>query len=297
LAGLAAAQEVAPDDSRFVTIPFEGTDGLDIHYLERGSDAGGAKPTFVLLHGSMFNAFTWDQTLDFFAERGRVIAYDQIPYGLSEKPVAGDWRARNPYASSAAVDQLFSLLDALAVGRVVLVGNSYGGVIAVQAALAQPARVEALVLVDPAVYVEEEMPAWLMNLPQMRRLGPLFARQLGQNEAFFRQTYRDPNRITDDRLAATSIHTQVADWDLALWEYLRAWSVDLSALAGQFGEIDQPALIVSGDSDTIVPVEDSQRLNTALQNSDLVILPQCGHVPQEECPEAFMGAVDAWLRR
>jgi pimeloyl-ACP methyl ester carboxylesterase len=297
LGGLVAAQAVAPDDSRFITIPFEGTDGLDIHYFERGSDAGGTRPTFVLLHGSMFNAFTWDQTLDFFAERGRVIAYDQIPYGLSEKLIAGDWDTGNPYAASAAVDHLFSLLDELGVGRAVLVGNSYGAVIAVQAALAQPERVEELVLVDAAVYVEEEMPAWLMNLPQVRRLGPVLARQLGQNEGFLRQTYSDPDRISDDRLAATSIHTRVADWDLALWEYLRVWSVDLSALAGRFGEIEQPALIVSGDSDTIVPVADSQRLDEALPNSELVILPQCGHVPQEECPEAFMGAVDAWLRR
>jgi pimeloyl-ACP methyl ester carboxylesterase len=297
LEGLAAAQEVAPDDSGFITIPFEGTDGIDIHYLDRGSDADGTKPTFVLLHGSMLNAFTWDQTLDFFAERGRVIAYDQPPYGLSEKLVAGDWTEGNPYALSAAVDQLFSLLNGLGVGRVVLVGNSYGGVIAVQAALAEPEWVEELILVDAAIYVEEEMPAWLMDLPQVRRLGPVLARQLGQDEGFLRQTYLNPDKISQERVAATSIHTRVADWDLALWEYLRAWSVDLSALAHQLGEIEQAALIISGDSDTIVPVADSQRLASTLPNSELVILQQCGHVPQEECPEAFTDAVAAWLRR
>jgi pimeloyl-ACP methyl ester carboxylesterase len=295
LEGLAFAQQVAPSDSEFVTIPFEGTDGIDIHYLDQGSDSAGGKPTFVLLHGSLFNAFTWNQVMDFFAERGRAIAYDQVPYGLSEKLVAGDWTEGNPYSSDAAVDQLFSFLDALDVGNVVLVGNSYGGVIAVQAALAQPERVEALILVDAAVYVQEEMPAWLMDLPQMRRLGPLFARQLGRNEAFLRQTYLNPDQITDERIALTGIHTQVANWDLALWEYLRAWSVDISVLAAQLGEIQQPALVVSGDGDTVVPVSDSQRLDSDLPNSELVILPTCGHVPQEECPEAFTEAVDAWL--
>ena len=55
--------------------------------------------------------------MDFFAEQGRVIAYDQIPYGLSEKLVAGDWTEGNPYSSDAAVDQLFSFRDALDVGN------------------------------------------------------------------------------------------------------------------------------------------------------------------------------------
>jgi len=235
--------------------------------------------------------------IDPFAERGRVIAYDQIPYGLSEKLVAGDWTEGNPYSSDAAVDQLFSFLDVLDVGNVVLVGNSYGGVIAVQAALAQPERVEALILVDAAVYVQEQMPAWLMGLPQLRRLGPLFARQLGQDEAFLRQTYLNRDLITDERIARTGIHTEVANWDQALWEYLRAWSVDISALAARLGEIQQPALVVAGDGDTVVPVADSERLDSVLPNSELVILPRCGHVPQEECPEAFKVAVDAWLSR
>ena len=72
LDGLEAAQSVAMPDSQFVTIPFDGTDGIDIHYLadETWSDT---EPTFVLLHGSVFNAFTWNETLDFFDERGRVI--------------------------------------------------------------------------------------------------------------------------------------------------------------------------------------------------------------------------------
>jgi hypothetical protein len=47
--------------------------------------------------------------MDFFSERGQVVAYDQIPYGLSEKLVAGDWIERNPYTPESAVGQLFLL--------------------------------------------------------------------------------------------------------------------------------------------------------------------------------------------
>jgi pimeloyl-ACP methyl ester carboxylesterase len=295
LEGLASAQQMASEESQFVTVPYEGTDGIDIHYIANTPNPSAEAPTFVLLHGSMYNVFTWNEVMDFFGEHGRVIAYDQIPYGLSEKLTAGDWTGTNPYTSEAAVDQLFLFLDALGVDSVILVGNSYGGVLAVQTALDQPERVEALILVDAAVYVQEEMPAFVMELPQAQHMGPLFARQLGQNEAFIRQTYLDPSRISDERMNLTMIHSEIEDWDLALWEYLRVWGTDTPDFVSRISEIQQPALILTGDSDAVVPVEDSQRLDNELPNSELVILPSCGHVPQEECPEAFESAVDEWL--
>lgn len=295
LEGLASAQQAATNESEFITIPFAGTDGIDIHYMSDNTNATDETPTFVLLHGSNFNSYTWTEVFDFFSQQGQVIAYDQIPYGLSEKLVAGDWSDRNPYSSVAAVDQLFLLLDELNVGNAVLVGNSYGATLAVQAALAHPERVDALILVDAAVYVEEEMPAWLFDLPQMRRLGPLFARQLGQSEAFIRQTYLNPEQIRDERMALTMIQTQVQDWDLAYWEYLRVWGLDTPDYITRIPEIQQPVLVVSGDSDAIVPVSDSQTLHSELPNSELVILPSCGHVPQEECPDIFEEAVGEWL--
>ncbi|MCB0114305.1 MAG: alpha/beta hydrolase, partial [Caldilineaceae bacterium] len=127
LTNLQVVQAAASPQSKFVTIPFAGTDGLDIHYLTDEAQ-GGDESTFVLLHGSNFNAFTWTEVFDFFDAQGRVIAYDQIPYGLSEKLVDGDWSGPNPYSTEAAVEQMMTLLDTLGVDRAILVGNSYGSV-------------------------------------------------------------------------------------------------------------------------------------------------------------------------
>lgn len=296
LEGLVVAQDLAAPESRFMTIPFDGTDGIDIHYLSSGADARDNAPAFILLHGSNFNAFTWNEVLDLFGQYGPTFAYDQIPYGLSEKLVAGDWNGRNPYTPEAAVDQVFLFMDALEIERAVLVGNSYGAALAVQAALDQPERVEGLILADAAVYVEEEMPAWLFELPQVRRLGPIFARQLGQSEAFIRQTYRDPEQISAERMAQTMIQTRVINWDMAYWDYLRVWGSDTADYQPRISEIQQPTLVLSGDSDKVVPVADSQKLHAELPNSELTILPSCGHVPQEECPDLFENAVSTWLR-
>jgi pimeloyl-ACP methyl ester carboxylesterase len=295
LEGLVAAQELTAPASQFIQIPFGGTDGIEIHYLSGSLNTPDNELTFILLHGSNFNAFTWDQILDMFGQYGQAFAYDQIPYGLSEKLVAGDWEENNPYTSEAAVEQLFLFMDALAVERAVLVGNSYGAVLAVQATLAHPERVEALILADAAVYVEEEMPAWLFELPQVRRLGPIFARQLGQSEAFIRQTYQDPEKIGAERMSQTLIQTQVTHWDTAYWEYLRVWGSNTPDYQARIPDIQQPALVISGDSDNVVPVADSQKLHSELPNSELVILSACGHVPQEECPELFEDAVTTWL--
>lgn len=295
LEGLASVEELATSDSKFITIPFTGTEGIEFHYMSNDLNETDNLPTFVLLHGSNFNSYTWTEVFDFFSHRGQVIAYDQIPYGLSEKLVAGDWNERNPYSSTAAVEQLILLLDEFNIEQAFLVGNSYGAVLAVQAALAYPERVEGMILVDAAVYVEEEMPAWMFELPQMRRLGPLFARQLGQSEAFIRQTYLNPDQISDERMALTTIQTRVENWDLAYWEYLRVWGVDTPEFITRIPEIRQPILAVSGDCDAVVPVADSQRLHSELPNSELSILTSCGHVPQEECPELFIEAVNLWL--
>ncbi|MEZ4865569.1 MAG: alpha/beta hydrolase [Caldilineaceae bacterium] len=294
LEGVGSAQAAAAPESQFITIPFTGTDGIEIHYLA-DEPQDGQEATFVLLHGSVYNAFTWNQVIDFFDKQGRVIAYDQVPYGLSEKLAVGDWTGPNPYSVDAAITQLFTLLDTLGVEKVILIGNSYGGVLAAQAALTHPERVEALIFVDAAVYVQETIPAWLLNSPQMQRLGPLFGRMIGGNEAFIRQTYRDPTQIDDARMRLTLIHQEVERWDEAIWNYLQEWSSSTVDVTGQLSSIQQPALVITGDSDTIVPIADSERLANTLPNANYVVLSECGHVPQEECPAQFTDAVKEWL--
>ncbi len=294
LENLQTAQAVAPPESQFVTIPFEGTDGIEIHYLADEPQAAD-EPTFVLLHGSVFNAFTWNEVFDFFDARGRVIAYDQIPYGLSEKLVEGEWNGRNPYSADAAVEQLITLLDTLDAQNVILVGNSYGSVLALQTALTHPDRVEGLILADSAVYVQESMPAAVMNLPQVQRLGPLLGQMIGGSEAFVRQTYLDPAAIDDDRMRLTLIHTEVAAWDEAMWAYLQEWGTVPIDVSAQLAGVAQPALVLTGDGDAVIPPADSERLADALPNAEYAVLAACGHVPQEECPTKFEEAVGAWL--
>ena len=108
-------------------------------------------------------------------------------------------------------------------------------------------------------------------------------------------TYSDPEKISEERMRLTTIQTQVIDWDIAYWEYLKVWGADAPDYVSMLSEIQQPTLVISGDNDHVVPLSDSERLNAELTNSELIVLANCGHVPQEECPASFEDAIATWL--
>jgi len=67
--GLESNEQVATSESKFITISFEGTDGIDLHYIESDKSID-EETVYVLLHGSLFNAYTWNDVMDFLMIRG-----------------------------------------------------------------------------------------------------------------------------------------------------------------------------------------------------------------------------------
>ena len=281
--------------SKYTRVPFDGTDGILLHYLDTGS-SDRDKPTFLLLHGFTLNAFSWHAQLDSLTSWGRVIAVDQLPYGLSQKLAAGDWAGPNPYARESAVSLMQGLMNQLDLRSVVLIGNSSGGTLAVELALAEPERVSALVLVAPWVYVTRPvLPRFLAESPPLRSVSLFAARKLGEAMPLLDSSYKDPSRITTQRRHLAMVHTQTGNWDLA-WAALinRSLSTRI-AIADDIHKLQQPALVISGDDDRLVPVEDSERVARELPRAVFQKLLGCGHVAHEECPQAFATAVGEWL--
>jgi len=316
--GATSAKAVARSESRFVDLPFAGTAGINLHFLEQGgslpqgqeqvavpaarqdSASATSQPgelTFVLLHGFTFNAFTWNQLLDAFAAQGRVVAYDQIPYGLSAKLLPGTWIGENPYSKAAARKQLFAFMDALEIEQAILVGNSSGGTLALEAALSRPDRIAALILLAPWVHANRPiLPDWLAQLPQTQRLTLLLARYLGGESPLLDYSYADPTRIDDQRRVLTGIHREMANWDVAWSALLNHSLTDPVEISAHLAEVKQPVLVVAGAMDQVVPVADSEAAAAELPNAQFRLLPDCGHVPQEECPAQVADAVSSWLQ-
>jgi pimeloyl-ACP methyl ester carboxylesterase len=285
LKGAVPPEQLADPDSKFIDI-----NGLRVHYKE----AGQGEPALILEHGFAASLFSWREVLGPLAQKRRVVAFDRPAFGLTERPM--EWEGPNPYSVETQADLTISLMDALRIQKAILVGNSAGGTVATLAALRYPERIPALVLVDPAIH-QGGRPAWfgwLARTPQMRRLGPLLARQIQKSgRKFGAMAWHDPSRFTDEIWQGYTRPLQAENWDRGLW-YLTA-AGGPTGLAEQLDRLQMPVLVLTGDDDRIIPTEQSVRLAGELPNAELVVFPDCGHVPQEECPGLFLEAVEGFL--
>lgn len=287
LEGLQPPQELADPDSQFIEI-----NGLAVHVKTTGQ----GEPVFVLLHGFGASLYSWQGVMPPLSQYGRVIAYDRPAFGLTERPLT--WEGENPYSPETQVALVIGLLDHFGVQQAILVGNSAGGTISMQVALQYPQRVVALILVDPAVYNGGGAPSWvrpLLGTPQLRRLGPLIARQIRtRGRDLLDLAWHDTSLLTPEMIELYEKPLRVEHWDRALWELTLASRA--SGLDERLEEFNLPILVITGDDDRIVPTADSIRLAGELPGAQLVVIPNAGHVPHEEKPGVFLDAVANFLR-
>ncbi|MGL4650708.1 MAG: alpha/beta fold hydrolase [Caldilineaceae bacterium] len=298
LEGVSPVETLAEPDSTFVQVPL-GDASLNVHVKQMGE----GEPALILLHGFGASTFSWRALQDDLAQTHRTVAFDRPAFGLTERPVRGQWgdaetwSTANPYAPAAQSELVVNLMDELGIERAVLVGNSAGGTVAVNTALAHPDRVEALVLLSPAIYAGGGSPAWvrpLLQTPQAARLGPLLARRIQQwGLDFAASAWHDPSLIDESVWEGYRRPLLAENWDVGLWELTRASRA--SGLESRLNELTLPVLVLTGDDDRIVPTADSVRLAGELPNAELVVVPNCGHVPHEECPDATLAAINSFL--
>jgi pimeloyl-ACP methyl ester carboxylesterase len=258
-----------------------------VHYVEAGS----GEPV-ILLHGFMAWSYAWRRNLPALAEHARVLAPDLRGFGFSER------RPERGHSLDDQMECVRAFMDALAIPQAVICGNSMGGEIALRLALSYPERVKALVLVSSAGYVQRtERPVverWALAMPG---LGPLLLRLVVMNRRFaarsLQTAFHQPGLVTEADVNAYLLPARVPGSAPVFLRMLR--DSDFGRTAGRLGEITQRALLIWGASDPWIPIELGRRLASSLPHSELVVFEACGHVPQEECPEAFNQAVAGFL--
>ncbi len=281
LEGMQSHREFAQEDSRFAVI-----DGIEIHYKEYG----GGEEALVMLHGFLSNLHTWDYVGEELQDSYKVYVYDRLAFGITERPVTDRdgksfTRDMNPYASDRVLQRLVQLLDYWDVESAVLVGNSAGANLAVQAALAYPERVSALVLTAPAVYRSGPpgIARLLIRTGLFNRFALRYIRSFqDQDDSIFESSWHYPELMPDELKAWYRQPLGVENWDRALWEYTRM-NRD-PGIVKRLGELELPILIIHGSEDQVVSVDQSRRLVQDIPHARLIIFEETGHAPQEERP-------------
>lgn len=254
---------------------------------------------FVLLHDYAFSSYTFDDFAPRLAEYGNVLSFDRPGFGLTERPlpVNGSYDIGfDPYTAQSQAVITLALLDQLGVDQAVLVGNGMGGRVAIDVALAQPSRAAGLVLMDTPVYIQDgrTAPGWFLNSPQMRRLGPVFLRQLAEapGEQMLVNVFANTDLVTPELRAKHALTTSVDDWDQALWQVSRVGQpTDVSRL---MSSITAPTLVITGEGLPPTTADDAARLAIEMRRVQLAGLADCGRVPQIECPDALLVAITQW---
>jgi pimeloyl-ACP methyl ester carboxylesterase len=276
--------------SNFITIQ-----GIRVHYLTAGE--GGS--TVVLLHGGGVDcaALSWGGFLPELAENYRVIAPDFPGYGESDRPDA-------PYSMNFYIQFLTDFLDQLEIPRASLAGISMGGGIALGFTLANPARVEKLVLVD-SYGLQRKAPFHALSylfvrMPGVNALSWALMRNRPAAKATLGMLLLRPGSLTDELvdLACQEMMREGADkaWsafqrDEMTWKGARTCYID------RLGEIKIPTLIVHGTKDSLVPVDCAREAHVHIRGSQLHWVEGAGHWPQRDHPKNFSRAVQNFLRQ
>ena len=274
------------DKSNFVRV-----DGARVHFQEFGDPSG---PTILLIHGYTASVYVWKSAAPLLADAGfHVIAVDLLGFGYSDKPAWFD------YSIDSQARMIARFMNRIGIGRAAVVGSSYGGAVAATLALDYGERVEKLVLVD-AVCNDDLKNHPILRLANIRGIGEVLTPFVADSRVYLRRrmhgTLAPSNHhlITGERIDNVLRPLRAADGHRALLATSRNWHAD--RITEDAHLIEQKTLIIWGEEDTVIPVRDGETLQNEILHSRLVVLKDCGHVPQEEKPELFTELVGEFCR-
>jgi len=259
----------------------------------------------LFIHGTAAWSGLWRETMTPLAEAGyRCIAIDIPPFGYSERPSSPS------YDNASQAKRIVELMDSLGIEHAILFGHSFGGGATMETALMIPDRIDVLILLDvgglnlnlqPAP--ENQGPSAVeifLGTPAIRN--PILA-ATGTNPLFTKTLISamvlDPDDVTQEKveilqepLVLDGATNTLGDW---LKSVLGPQNVSLTTDPANYAVLDMPALILWGDSDTIIPLKEGEYLHSLLSNSELVVLKEVNHIPHLEDLDAVIGNVLRFL--
>jgi pimeloyl-ACP methyl ester carboxylesterase len=266
---------------------------VKLHVTEQGAaDA----PLLVLVGGTGAWAGTWVGNIDAIQRAGwRVVTIDLPPFGFSARP------ADHNYTRDAQAKRLLAAIRTLGGAPVVLLGHSYGGGPAAEAAMLEPTLIRQLILVDAAIGLRArndsscEVSDWANLLLGWRPLrsvvvantatqplltATLIERFVARTDAVTPERaaiYREPFKVIGTSAA-------IGDW---AFQFATSCESPRSQSAANFSALKPPLTLIWGEADSITPLRQARDIAAATPGARLEILPGVGHIPQIEDAALF----------
>jgi len=257
--------------------------GVRLHVVEMGE----GDPPIVLLHGSPGQYTNWRYVAECLSSRHRVVAYDQRGYGRSDKPVH--------VTLQDYIDDLDAVMSALGLEpqRTVLVGHSFGAVVALEYAARKP--VYRLVLVSPVYRYRADFIDKLVS-----RLPPLFWRRLFfTDNPFTRSLYRrvffsprTPGYVYEEFIEDNAEY--ISSLPPHVFRYL---SMMLNGYTAEEAarRVRSPTLIIVGGDDRVTPPSEAEKLQRIIPGARMALIPCAGHMILYEKPTALCTEIEWFI--
>lgn len=267
-ASIALAQRI---QQQAVLTPLN-SDPIATAYVQQGME----NPPILLLHGFDSSVLEFRRLLPLLATRQQTWAVDVLGFGFTERSL------NLPFDPAAIKTHLYYTWKTLIGQPVIVVGASMGGAVAIDFALTYPDAVQQLVLIDSAGFAAAPAIGKFL-IPPLGYLAAEFLRRPGVRRKVSLQAYVDANFVTADALFCTALHLQCPYWHQALIAFTKSGGYNF--LSDKIAQITQPTLILWGDHDRILGTADANKFRAAIPHSQLVWIPDCGHVPHLEKPK------------
>jgi len=256
-------------DSKFMDLY-----GIKIHYTDRGNG-----DVILLLHGVLSSLHTFNNWANKLSESHRVIRVDLPGFGLT-----GPW-TDNEYSINRYTEFVKEFMDKLGVNKFHIAGSSLGGWIAWEFAVAMEHRIDKMILINSAGYLNQGKYPWPFIIAKTPVLNQIFNFQLVPKfvaRKILKEVIYD-SRIISDELVNRYYDLAKRKGNLKAFKTIANLPFKQNTDALQ--NISTPTLLLWGDNDAWISSKDVDSFKNDLKNAKAIIYKEVGHIPMEEIPE------------
>jgi pimeloyl-ACP methyl ester carboxylesterase len=267
---------------------FIDIDGVPVHYIIEGK-LDDSLP-IVFIHGTSASLHTWDTLSSLLKANKKIIRFDLPAFGLT-----GPNRL-NQYNFNFYNQFLDELLSKLNVTKCIVAGNSLGGSIAWNYAIASPDRVKQLILLDASGYPKKDekgsLGFKLAGIPvlnqALKHISPISLIRKSLEDAFYNKSLVTEKMVQQyhDLLLRAGNRGAV----LELFQH------PMKPDATKIKTITQPTLIIWGKEDQLISYDNAALFKQDIQDSRVLVLDKVGHIPMEEAPNQVAAAILEFIK-